>query len=1186
MTRLSLCLFGAPEIEHAGLPVKVTQRKPLALLAYLGVTGTPHTREHLATLFWPDAEQDRALAYLRNALWQLNQTPAGAWVEVDREMVALRQGPDLQLDVVQFERLDTFVKGHGHASHNLCTACVAALVEAVDLYRGDFMAGVTLEDSASFDEWQFFQTEALRQTATEALEKLTDYYEQMPDGDPTRALAYARRWLVFDPQNENAHRALMRLYAMTDQRAAALRQYDTCIRVLKEGLGTTPGKATIDLYHQLRSGHLNVPPRVVPTRDGPPEASKRPMVHLPVSMTPFVGRREELAEVRRLLAQPACRLLSLVGPGGIGKTRLALEAARSIAAEHDSAFIGGIVMVSLASVSTTEAAVHEIAAALGLTSPRQRDERLSLADNRVPPPTVGAGHAPMLRQMVIDYLQHQRHSLLLILDNIEHLLNASARKGDDGAPANPSEGIAGLIETVLQTAPAVRLLVTTRQRLNLLTEWVFGVTGMGLPSGNGVDLAESGAIQLFIQSAERAMVGFEPSPDELNSIARICRLVEGFPLAIELAASWVRFLPCQEIAEEVRASFDFLSSSLRDVPERHRSLRTIFEHSWTLLPQQEAEAFARLAIFPGSFTREAAREVTGSSLLILSALIDKSLLQQITSEREPPDRDGPASEDRPLPENRPHSGRYGMHTVLRQYAEAKLRLMPGVFEEMGRRHAHYYLSLVAGMEPALKGGDQRLALDTIGTERANVRAAWLWATEHLDVAELRRALAPVHQFCVARGQVQTGAELFRTTVEILDAREAETVDSNDRNALLGLLLVLLELYSGTSASSPTESTAARGLELLEALGPSDELALATLVWIATNRVPDRQEARNRLHEVLGFFEQRDNLRGRAETLHLLGAVAADRHDDYLEGETYLEQGLRLHREIKDSAGAAEDLLLLGLIADSRGISELAEQRYRDALRIYRDLGDPSRLSTCLFRLGDLARRNGDFAVSRTWLEEALSIARTMGNGRFVASALNYLWILAYDARSYTEAQQIAEEEVAIWRGIGVINGVAEAQQRLADTHVALGDYDLARHYLKTSLAAVPNNAWALLGLAHVTELEGDVAGAFSIYCQAIQLAHRASALSTFPIIPVMLKGMIGLSRLYVQQGKPERAAELLGLVLYQPTLHDAMRTEAEKLLVDLLARHPDEAVEAARLRGATLDLETVAMQITQDIASF
>jgi DNA-binding SARP family transcriptional activator/predicted ATPase len=1167
MIQLSLYLFGTPQIEHKCTPVKLSQRKPLALLAYLGVTGTPHTREHLATLLWPETEQERALAYLRNALWQLNQTPIGAWVEADRETVTLRRGPDLYLDVVQFEQLRALTMTHNHAPGELCPACAAQLVQAVDIYRGDFMEGVTLEDSVSYDEWQFFQTEALRQAAIDAFEKLVRYYEQPSQGDPGKAVDYARRWLALDPYNESAHRTLMRLYAMTDQRTAALRQYETCVRALKEGFGSAPDKVTVALYQKLRSGELSAPPLTPPPSQIAPEHPPALQVHLPTSTMPFVGRREELAEVRRLLAQPSCRLLSLIGPGGIGKTRLALEAARGFAEDPVPTFADGIVMVSLAFNPTPEAALNEIAAALALAPVQRRGEHLALSRDSAHPLSPAPADAPALRQLLLDYL-HDR-SLLLILDNLEHLLHPGI--AHEGTPAkHRSDGITELVETILHTSPGVRLLITTRERLNLLTEWVFTVSGMTLPPGNAAHWAESGAVRLFLQSAQRAMVGFEPTTEELNSIALICRLVEGFPLAIELAASWVRFLPCQEIADEIRASFDFLSSSLRDVPERHRSLRTIFEHSWTLLPREEAESFARLAIFPGGFTREAAREVTGSSLLILSALMDKSLLQQVASE--------------PLPA----SGRYEMHTVLRQYAEAKLKLIPGAFEETAKRHAHYYLALLTKMEPALRGGGQRSALAAISAEFTNVRAAWLWAVDHRAVAQLRQAVVPLHLFCNLQGHFQEASRMFGAAIEALRMGAPDPADagSRDQRALLGLLLVLQELHGGVNAPATSGSTAPQGMAMLQSLGPSVELALATLMWVSMGRLPDPEDAHRRLRETLDFYERRADSGGRADTLHLLGALTADRRDDYLEGEAYLEQSLRLHREIDDVVGTADNLVLLGLIADSRGMTELAEERHREALSLYRDLGDPRRPVTCLLRMGDLARRNGDTAKARAWLDEALSIARGLGDARFTAYVLSFLWMAAYDAEAYAEARQIAEEEVMTWQRVGATRRVAAAQQHLADALLALGELALARHYAKESLAILPENAWGLLALARISELEADDTVAFENYRKAIQLAQSASGLHSIPIISSMLKSMIGLSRLYARHGNAEKAAELMGLVLYQPTLHDAMRTEAEAILVDLLARHPGAAVDAARLGGETLDLDKVASELATAIPPF
>lgn len=332
-----------------------------------------------------------------------------------------------------------------------------------------------------------------------------------------------------------------------------------------------------------------------------------PISSLPALFTPLVGREVELAALARLLRNPQCRLLTLIGQVGIGKTRLAIE----VASTQGELFPDGVYFVPLVSLPSPEFIVPTIADALGFTLSASIDPKLQL-------------------------LNHLREKcLLLVLDGLEHLL----------------EG-AGLLAELLQQAPALKLLVTSCERLSLQAEWLFVLQGLPVPPFDQVQQAEEyGAVKLFVRSAGQAQVGFKLSAEERPWVVRICQLVEGMPLAIELAAVWVRLLSCREIAQEIERTLDFLSASARDLPERHRSMRAAFDHSWHLLSIEEQQALAKLSIFRGCFQREAAAEVAGVSLPLLTALVDKSLLRC----------------------NQCHeTGRYSLHELIRQYAADKL----------------------------------------------------------------------------------------------------------------------------------------------------------------------------------------------------------------------------------------------------------------------------------------------------------------------------------------------------------------------------------------------------------------------------------------------------------------------------------------------------------------------------------
>ena len=316
----------------------------------------------------------------------------------------------------------------------------------------------------------------------------------------------------------------------------------------------------------------------------PGGGQSRPAPGLPRPPTPLIGREPELATLNRLLCDPQCRLLTLAGPGGIGKTRLALE----LASTQRAQFPDGVFFVPLVSLSLPEFIAPAIRSALGLSSSSPLDPKEQLLNH--------------LRQK----------SLLLVLDNLEHLL----------------EGV-GLLAELLEQAPGVKLLVTSRERLNMQGEWLFDLQGLPVPPLDQVDRAEEySAVALFVQSARRAQVGFELSAEERPWVARICQLVEGMPLAIELAAAWVRLLSCREIAQEIERNLDFLSTSARDLPERHRSMRAVFDHSWQMLSAEEQRVLRALSVFRGGFLREAAEQVTGASLSLLSALVTRSLVHR------------------------------------------------------------------------------------------------------------------------------------------------------------------------------------------------------------------------------------------------------------------------------------------------------------------------------------------------------------------------------------------------------------------------------------------------------------------------------------------------------------------------------------------------------------------------------
>ncbi len=447
----------------------------------------------------------------------------------------------------------------------------------------------------------------------------------------------------------------MRLLALSGQRPAALAQYEACRRNLAEELGIQPALETVQLYERIRDGLIDV----APAEEAPPR-------HLPVALSPLIGRQGELAEIDERLLDSACRLLTLLGPGGSGKTRLALEAAAGLV-KH---FRQGAYFVSLAPLQSVDSIPPAIARTLGFS--------------------FSPGGEPF--QQLLAYLR--KKELLLVLDNFEHLL----------------EG-ANLLVDILQAAPGVKMLVTSREGLSLREEFLLPLGGLDYPDLQIHDPLQFDSVQLFLQGARRVCPHYQASPEDLVQVGLICRQVQGMPLAVLLAASWMEVLSPAEIAGQVAShSLDFLEAEWRDVPERQRSLRLVFDHSWRLLSESEQRLFASLSVFRGGFSQAAAEAVTGASLRDLLRLVNKSML------------------------GRGQAGRCEMHELLRQFGAEKLEGLPDLSQAVHERFAAFYIAALERLPGDLHGARQVEALQAFGADFANAQAAWDWAVEHGQVS--------------------------------------------------------------------------------------------------------------------------------------------------------------------------------------------------------------------------------------------------------------------------------------------------------------------------------------------------------------------------------------------------------------------------------------------------------------------
>jgi predicted ATPase/transcriptional regulator with XRE-family HTH domain len=432
-------------------------------------------------------------------------------------------------------------------------------------------------------------------------------------------------------------------------------------------------------------------------------------IGIPVPTTPLIGRENEFAALEKLFVDQQCRLLTLTGIGGIGKTRLAIEFAQT----KQSIFPGGVYYFPLTSVKFPEEVIPAIAEVIDY---------------------VFSGPATPKEQL-LNYLSNKiNQKALFVFDNLEHLL-----------PQAPTEsekpGLVDLICEILQSLPNVTILGTSRERLNIHGEWTYELHGLSVPPLNfSGSLEEYDSISLFFNSAQRARGDFRLIIEQQPFVVHICQLLDGVPLAIELAAAWVGVLTCREIAQEIESSLDFLTTSMHNIPERHRSIRASFDHSWKLLSDAEREALCRLSVFYGGFDRKAASQIVGASLPLLASLCDKSLLRHAGG------------------------GRYDLHEVIRQYASSHLGEHPFNFEAYDR-HCEYYLAFLSGYEKSLKSRSQQEAMRELSGDIDNIRAAWSWAIKHEKFTQLEKAGRAYGWYFEIAGLLREGIDQLELLVQ-------------------------------------------------------------------------------------------------------------------------------------------------------------------------------------------------------------------------------------------------------------------------------------------------------------------------------------------------------------------------------------------------------------------------------------
>lgn len=932
MARLKLFLLGRFQVTLDGSPlIGLRSGKSRALLAFLaGEAGCPHQRSALATLLWGEHANDAARLSLRVALSSLREILAplnegqgdSPLLEITHQSVQLNLDPaPCWVDAVEFDAQLAACAAHTHQAITRCPTCIRRLTQATMLYRGNFLADLAPCDSPAFEEWQVLCQERYHRQATVALEQIAQHHLCLGNYDESQR--FARQLLALEPWQETAHRYLMRALVLNGQRSAALAQYDICRRTLADELGAEPEPETTALWAHIRDGTL----------------LHHKAANLQVQLTPFIGRAPELEQIAGWLSNPNCRLVTLIGPGGIGKTRLALAAA----AQQDGIFLDGTYFVPAPATGAPEALDLAVAEAL----------QLSLTGN---------GTSPQVQLQ--SYLRHKE--LLLLLDNLQPL------------PAS----VRWVVE-LLCWAPGVKILVTAHQRLNVRGETMLRVEGLTYPTSD-VFLCEAEAacktdctaVELFVQSARRVQPGFALTATELPSVVRICQQVEGLPLAIELAAAWTPTLPCADIAAEIAADLDFLTTSLQDIPERHRSLRAVFDHSWGLLTPIEQATLSRMSVFRRGFDRLSAGAVTGASLPVLASLTEKALLWR--EKCLPSDRPPPTPADSHLPALSERNGEagacYSLHDLVRQYAAARLAEQPGEPATTQHKHSAYFLAFLTHKKAALVGAEQQAALTTIAMQSDNVRAAWDWAIAHGEWPSLEAALPSLFQFCYMRSWFHEGQAMFGRLVNRLTDRE-----ENETNVICSQALACQGWFAFlTGHAEQARSLFDRSLARLRATTARPALAFSLTYGAAMALLQgDVATARAACMESLTLYQEAGDRHGMAVACDILGR-AAQRVGDYDEARRQCQTSLELARDLDNRWSMAFSLELLGRIALAQADCRAAGRLFSESLAIRQEMHDRRGSGLTLNLLGDVYLACGADAKAESCYREALSIFQALG----------------------------------------------------------------------------------------------------------------------------------------------------------------------------------------------------------------
>ncbi len=1015
MHKLIAHFLGTFSIVLDGKPLEgfVSARARGLFVFLLYNAGTFFTRGYLATLLWPDLPQPRAMSNLRNVLFHLRKMfPPDAplpFLEVTRAQVVIHPVDGMHVDAREF--LDCWRRAERQEEDWL-----GLLERAAELYRGDLLEGFQAPKSETYEAWLRNEREHLHNIAIHVYTRLAAYYEQV--GLYDRAIHYVQNLLRLAPWDVDVHMRLMRLFALQGNRARALAQYHTFLRIWKEEFNSGPPDEIRALYERLKAGEPWV---TEGKRRGRIDRFASSIVVLPSFVVPFVGREKEMRQIEERLRDPRCRLITLVGMGGIGKSRLAIEAARA----HQAMFPDGVYFIPLEAVDSPSHVLLAIARALRI-------------------PLKEGSH---LAEGLFTFLADKQ--MLLILDNFEHLIEARTQ-----------------IIDLLAKTQYLKILITSREALHLFQEWVIPVSGLAFPPDATVpDLERYDAVRLFVTMARRVRPNLTLGEGNIRWVVEVCRQVQGSPLAIALASAWLRDLPLNEVARIVSGNLDLLMSTMPDLPARQQSMRAVFDNSWALLNPEERRAFRQLSIFEGPFSSEAAREVAYVPLSVLRNLVQKSLLSLVENH---------GYGFHPLLHAYARE-RLGQHpeearTVAERHALYITRLVREQNQRLHSPHQQEALQRIEQVWPDIRSAWRWLLRQGAFREIDGlleplyvffeVRGFWMEAFDLLWEAE--RAIRGVHSdsvhvtlgrvkmfrawFAVRMGRKEEAQGILEEAQNLLD--RGGTV--RDRAVLAHVRGVVYKELGDYEMAIRLQEESIRLARETDALPWVAQALIALSLTLDTKGAP-LERVRLLAEEALAIYRMMGDPIGIARALVALGN-AYYRQGELKKARAAYEESLHIRQTLGNPLGIAVILANLGSIAYIQGQYDEALQFFREAARAYRELGSRFGWAFMMLNIGMVAEARNDLEEAQRYYLLAHSLFNEQKHEWGILMANCYLADLYMEQGYQEQAHRLLQEALELATDLQATPPILRVLVSVGHYLMHCGQMEEARKILSTVIA--------------------------------------------------------------------------------------------------------------------------------------